>query len=64
MEYPSYYSVDAAATRLDVHPNLIYREIKAGRLPHIRVGRKVIRIPHQALEDWEKQQIALSMGQQ
>ncbi|BDP40193.1 hypothetical protein DAETH_01620 [Deinococcus aetherius] len=57
MEQPSYYSVDGAAARLDVHPNLIYREVKAGRLPHIKVGRKVIRIPRQALEAWEQAQL-------
>jgi len=57
MEQLKYLSVESAATRLDVHPNLIYREVKAGRLPHIKVGRKVIRIPVQALEAWEQAQL-------
>ena len=57
MEQTGYYSVDAAAMRLGVHRNLIYREIKAGRLPSIKVGLKIIRIPRQALEAWEKGQL-------
>ena len=55
--HDAYLSVQAAAERLQVHPNLIYNEIKAGRLPHIKVGLKVIRIPWQALEAWEKKQL-------
>lgn len=58
MEQPAYYSVEAAASRLSVHPNLIYREVKAGRLPHIKVGLKLIRIPRSALEAWETAQLA------
>lgn len=47
---PAYFSVQTAAEHLDVHPALIYKEIRANRLRAVKIGPKVIRIPREALE--------------
>ncbi|WP_345465747.1 helix-turn-helix domain-containing protein [Deinococcus carri] len=47
---PAYYSAQGAAEYLNVHPALIYKEIRAGRLRAVKIGAKVIRIPREALE--------------
>lgn len=52
-----YYSPKEAAQRLKVNPKLIYAEIAAGRLRAIRIGTKIIRIPHNELETWERAQL-------
>lgn len=49
MERSAYLTVYEAAELLRVHPQVIYRMIKAGDLPHLRVGR-VYRIPRTALD--------------
>ncbi|WP_034384876.1 helix-turn-helix domain-containing protein [Deinococcus sp. YIM 77859] len=47
---PAFLSVPDAAAYLGVHPALVYKEIRAGRLRAVKIGAKVIRIPREALE--------------
>ncbi|WP_216319736.1 helix-turn-helix domain-containing protein [Deinococcus aestuarii] len=46
----AYLSVPDAAAYLGVHPSLVYKEIRAGRLRAVKIGAKVIRISREALE--------------
>ncbi len=45
------YRVDEAARLLNVHPSTIYELVRAGTLPHKRLGRRII-IPAKALDEW------------
>lgn len=45
------YRVDEAAKLLDVHPSTVYELVRAGSIPHKRLGRRII-IPARALEEW------------
>lgn len=57
-------SVPQVAQELGVHRSLVYREIKAGRLPALRVGTKVLRVSREALAAYQLQQAeALRKGQ-
>lgn len=47
---PVFLDVPQAAAVLGVHPALIYKEIRAGRLQAVKVGTRVIRISREALE--------------
>ena len=44
------YTVDDVAARMQVHPDTVRKEIRAGVLKTIRVGDRGVRIPHTALE--------------
>lgn len=44
-------SVDEAAAKLGVDRKGVYDEIKAGRFPHIRVGRRIL-VPKAAFDRW------------
>lgn len=48
---PLTLSVREAATHLGVSRNTIYDLIRAGDLPHLRIGNR-LRIPTQPLQDW------------
>jgi excisionase family DNA binding protein len=61
-EAREYLSVGAAASRFGVHSRMIYKEIAEKRLPAIKLGdpnsrRPVIRIPIEALQRWELEQL-------
>lgn len=45
------YRVEEAAELLCVRPGTIYEMVRAGTLPHRRIGRRII-IPARALEEW------------
>ena len=51
--------VPQVAQELGVHKSLVYREIKAGRLPALRVGTKVLRVSREALAAYKAQQAEL-----
>lgn len=50
-------TVDEAARRIGIGRNATYDLIRAGRLPHLRVGR-VIRVPVRSLEEWVEAEAA------
>ena len=61
-EDSSYLSVNAVAKLFGVESRLIYKEIAQKRLPAIKLGdptsrRPVIRIPREALQHWEFEQL-------
>ena len=61
-EDSSYLSVNAAAKRFGVESRFIYKEVAQKRLPAIKLGdprsrRPVIRIPLEALQRWELEQL-------
>ena len=43
--------VDEAAAYLGISRNLAYELVRCGRLPHIRLGRRIL-IPRKGLELW------------
>lgn len=45
------YRVEEAAQILGIHPSTVYELVRAGTLPHKRLGRRII-IPARALEEW------------
>ena len=45
------FSVAEAANLLGISRNLAYDLVREGRLPHIRLGRRVL-VPRFALEQW------------
>ncbi|MDW8482677.1 MAG: helix-turn-helix domain-containing protein [Meiothermus sp.] len=45
------YRVDEVAEMLSVSATTIYELVRAGTLPHKRLGRRIV-IPARALEDW------------
>jgi excisionase family DNA binding protein len=46
---PTYLTVDEAAALLRVNPATIRRRIEDGRLPVVRLGRRLVRIPADAI---------------
>lgn len=50
-EYPDLLKVDDVSEILGVSRGLVYEAIKAGQIPHFRVGTKLIRVSRKALED-------------
>jgi excisionase family DNA binding protein len=48
-EEPDVLTVREAADMLRVNVKTIYAEIAAGRLPHVMLGRRIIRIPRAVL---------------
>lgn len=49
--YPEPYTVPEVAKKLRVDPRLLYREIEAGRLEAVRIGR-LIRITNEQLDSY------------
>ena len=45
------FTIEEVATRMQVHPDTVRKEINTGRLRHIRVGDRGIRIPYCALAE-------------
>ncbi len=45
------FTIEEVATRMRVHPDTVHKEIRVGRLRHILVGERGIRIPYVALEE-------------
>ncbi|MEE8219513.1 MAG: helix-turn-helix domain-containing protein [bacterium] len=50
--------VREAAKLLRISPNLVYELVAQGRLPHIRLGRRIL-IPRLGLESWIAQEAGL-----
>ena len=48
---PLLLSVVEAATALGIGRNLCYDLVRQRRLPHVRLGKRIL-IPRQALEEW------------
>lgn len=44
-------SVEEAAKLLGISRNLAYELVRQKRLPHVRLGRRVL-VPRQGLEEW------------
>lgn len=44
-------SVESVAKKLGLNRNTIYREVRAGRIPSVRVGDRYL-IPKAAFEKW------------
>ncbi len=50
------YKVKEVADKLDCTPLTIYRMIREGNIPAIRIGRN-FRIPREAMDKWLKEEI-------
>lgn len=50
-----YFSVAAAATRLNIHPRRLYRLVEGNQVPHARLGARI-------LIDLDQVQVHLSRG--
>ena len=46
-----YRTVDDLAVELGLSRQVVYRELRAGRIPSIRLGRRFV-IPRAAVEEW------------
>ncbi|WP_161883930.1 helix-turn-helix transcriptional regulator [Deinococcus alpinitundrae] len=55
---PKYLEVPQAAERLHVSSSLLYREIRAGRFPAVKLGLRLLRVPVAELEKWQAEQLA------
>ena len=64
-ELPKYLRVAAVAALFDVDDTTIYRDIKAGRLRAIRIGkgRGTVRIPAAALAEYEATRTAAALAE-
>ncbi len=49
---PPILTVDQAAAFLQVSKHIVYEEIRQDRLPHIKLGIKLILIPRTGLQQW------------
>lgn len=47
-----FLSVAETAEYLGVHPALVYKEIRRGNLPALKIGSKTIRIPFDSLRQY------------
>jgi len=56
---PLVLSVPEAARLLGVSRNLAYELVREGRLPHVRLGRRVL-IPRVGLEQWLAKEAGLA----
>jgi excisionase family DNA binding protein len=45
------YTADELAARLGITRKALYAQVAAGRIPHVRLGRRVF-FPAKAVEDW------------
>lgn len=52
----TFLTIQQVAERYGVSPKVIYREAREGRLPHLRVGTKLIRFDEDDLTAWEQEQ--------
>ena len=50
VERSPYLTVAEAAELLRVHPQVVYRMVRAGDLDHLKAGPKAIRIPRTAID--------------
>ena len=53
---PLLLSVDQAAKLLNIGRGLCYQLVRENRLPHLRLGRRLL-ISSQALEHWVQQEV-------
>ena len=51
-------SVEEAAKLLGIGRGLAYDLVREGRLPHVKLGRRVL-VPRQGLEEWIAQEAGL-----
>ena len=51
-------SVEEAARLLGISRNLAYDLVRQGRLPHVRLGRRIL-VPRFGLEQWLAQEASL-----
>lgn len=51
-------SVEEVAHQLGVHPALVYREIRCGRLTAYRIGRRVLRVSQHDLAIYLRTQLS------
>jgi len=47
-------TVPEAAEMLGVGASVVYKYVRAGLIPHVRIGRRIV-IPLKALEEWMEQ---------
>lgn len=52
------YTVATLAERWDTSDTFVYDEINRGRLGHLRLGGKLIRIPRACVEEYEQRNLA------
>jgi len=57
---PLVYNVRQLAAVLDVSPRSIYALVKRGKIPHVRIGDRLI-FPRAAIEQWLAQRAAGSI---
>jgi excisionase family DNA binding protein len=50
-EQPVFNTVGDLATELGVSRAVAYREIRAGRIPHLRLGRRIV-LSRAAIAEW------------
>jgi excisionase family DNA binding protein len=50
-EKPVFNNVDDLANELGLSRAVVYREIRAGRIPHLRLGRRIV-LPRSAIAAW------------
>ncbi len=55
-------SVVEAAEMLSISRNLAYEMIRQGRIPHVRLGRRVL-VSRAGLEQWLARETGLGVGQ-
>lgn len=55
---PLLLKVDEAACLLNISRSLAYELVAQNRLPHVRLGRKIL-IPRHGLEQWIRQEAGL-----
>ena len=53
------YSAHEASKALGISEWLVRREVKAGRLPHLYIGRRLV-IPRASVKQWITDQAALT----
>ncbi|MCB1776531.1 MAG: helix-turn-helix domain-containing protein [Candidatus Competibacteraceae bacterium] len=58
-----YWSVKAVAEHLSVSSRTVERWISAGNLPAVKIGRRLVRIPRQAVRAFIARQARLSLSE-
>ena len=56
---PSLLTVTETARHLRISRNLCYELVAQGRLPHVRLGRRIL-VPRHALEQWLAKEAAIA----
>ena len=54
-------SVEEAARLLAISRNLAYELVRQGRLPHVRLGRRIL-VPRFGLEQWVAQEAGVAQA--